>query len=109
MKQKKLTEKGIMQRAENQMVLDAIDWFNSKDHKLVEIDRLRYCSAWVYKYNDCYVLESYRTAIAIIRFCDGCMYDFLRYVYGYTNTSCQHLAKFAHDYAAQKRYTWRSV
>ena len=109
MKQKKLTEKAIMQRAENQMVLDAMEWFKSKEHSLIKKKRLRYCSAWVYIYDDCYVLKSYRTDIALIRFCDGCMYDFLRYVYGYTNTSGQHLAKFAHDYAAQKRYTWRYV
>ena len=37
----------------------------------------------------------------------GGMFDFLRYAYGYTATSAQHIAKFAADYHATSRYTYR--
>lgn len=97
------------QREENEIVMKAIEDFNAKDHTLVECRRLRSCSAWVYKYNDCTVLRSYNTLIAHIDYSTGNMYDYLRYVYGFTHTSAQHLAKFRHDYCAQRVYTYRYV
>ena len=44
------------------------------------------------------VLTSYNTVVAIIDYETNTLYDFLRYVYGYTSTSAQHISKFAHDY-----------
>ena len=97
------------QKEENEIVLKAIDDFNAKEHKFVELHRLRSCTAWVYEYEDCRVLLSYKTQIAHIDLKTGNMYDYLRYVYGYTSTSSQHLSKFAHDCGAQKRYIYREV
>ena len=97
------------QREENEIVLKAIDDFNAKDHKYVDSHRLRSCSAWVYEYEDCRVLVSYNTIIAHIDLATGIMYDYLRYVYGYTSTSSQHLSKFQHDCGAQRRFTYRYV
>ena len=42
------------------------------------------------------------------------LYDFLRYVYGYTSTSAQHIAKFDKDYGRGKwgcanRVTYRDI
>lgn len=56
--------------------------------------RLFSCTAWVY-YTDKYiVLKSYNTIIAWYDTYSGALYDGLRYVYGYTATSAQHIAKF---------------
>ena len=70
------------------------------------IAKLRSCSAEVWASDSYYILRSYNTIIAIID-SDGNLYDFLRMVYGYTATSAQHIAKFAHDYNATVRYTFK--
>lgn len=64
--------------------------------------RLRYCTAEVYETANLYVLRSYNTIIAAIDKRTDTLYDFLRYVYGFTSTSAQHIAKFRHDYGAGK-------
>lgn len=64
--------------------------------------QLRRCSAVVYETENLYVLRSYATIIAVIDKRDDTLYDFLRYVYGYTTTSAQHIAKFKHDYGTSK-------
>ena len=73
-------------------------------------ERLRYCSAYVYKIGKYCVLRSYRTCIALIDYENNVMYDFLRFIYGYTATSAQHITKFYHDYGRNcDRLTWRPV
>ena len=74
------------------------------------IGQLRSCAATVYYYNRYFILKSYNTIVAAITPDDECV-DFLRYVYGYTATSAQHIAKFFADYAPKDapRYTWREV
>ena len=64
--------------------------------------RLRTCSAVVFESENYYVLQSYRTPIAVIDKSTDTLYDVLRYVYGYTATSAQHIAKFEHDYCRGK-------
>ena len=76
--------------------------------------RLRSCSAFVYETPNFYILRSYATIIAVIDKNDDTLYDYLRYVYGYTSTSAQHIAKFSHDYGKGKwgcadRRTWREI
>ena len=76
-------------------------------------NRLRSCQATVYAYEQekgpVYVLKSYNTIVAAIMPNGGC-YDFLRYVYGYTATSAQHISKFFKDYAPAnaERLTYRA-
>ena len=70
---------------------------------------LRHCSAKVYKGNTGYFLKSYRTIIAYIPFNSNICYDFLRYVYGYTATSAQHIAKFARDYNADTILSYKDI
>ena len=76
------------------------------------IGKLRSCNATVYTYEmekgRVFILKSYNTIVAIIGTTGRC-YDFLRYVYGYTATSAQHISKFFHDYAPEnaERLTYR--
>ena len=64
--------------------------------------RLRSCSAYTF---DVYegdiirykVLISYSTIVAYFDYESGVFMDVLRVVYGYTNTSAQHIAKFKRD------------
>ena len=76
--------------------------------------RLRTCNAYVYETPSFYLLRSYNTVVAIIEKSTDTCYDFLRAVYGYTNTSAQHISKFDHDYGRGKygckeRVTYREV
>ena len=99
---------------ENAIVLEAL---NNLDEAMenngvkylsdLKFNRLRTCSAKVARISDYIVLVSYNTMVAFIK--DGILYDVLRYVYGYTSTSAQHIAKFAKDYGARERHTWREV
>lgn len=67
--------------------------------------RLRTCTAWVYETSRYWILKSYNTIVAVISKDTGICYDVLRIVYGYTATSAQHIAKFAHDYHTAE-YMW---
>lgn len=64
--------------------------------------RLRTCSAKVYETDNYYILQSYRTNVAVIDKRTDTLYDVLRIVYGYTSTSSQHIAKFSRDYGVGK-------
>ena len=107
---KKAEQKEINQKVEQ--FIDRIDCDTDKHYNARK--QLRYCSATVYIYDDYYILVSYDTPIAAIDRKTDTLYDFLRFVYGYTSTSAQHIAKFDHDYGLGKwgcshRYTWRKV
>ena len=93
------------QTAINAEVIATIERFNSMHFTLTNWKQLRSCSAEVAPCTDpetgellFYALRSYRTIVAIIDCRTNTLYDFLRYVYGYTATSAQHIAKFACDY-----------
>ena len=83
----------------------------------LEWKRLRSCNARVARVEDVeqgkayWVLVSYSTIVAVIDTATDSLLDFLRWSYGYTATSAQHIAKFSHDYGAGKwgcehRFTW---
>ena len=98
--------KKLEQILENGMVLNEYD--RMRKQGMQYIGKLRSCQAEVWATDEYYVLRSYSTVVAIID-ADGRLFDFLRYVYGYTATSAQHIAKFAHDYNATLKYTYREV
>ena len=77
------------------------DWVDSRN-VFPRWKRLRSCSAEVAKVGNWYVLRSYNTIVAIIDIQTDTLIDFLRYVYGYTSTSAQHIAKFGLDYGSGK-------
>lgn len=112
-----MTAKKLNQAKENAFVVAV---YNAGVKELMELNekspvkgkRLRSCSAYVFETEGFYILRSYGTYVAVIRKYDDIMVDALRLVYGYTATSAQHIAKFAHDYGAgtwgvTERYTWR--
>ena len=64
-------------------------------------ERLRTCQAYVHFTENYIYLISYRTIVAFIDTRTNTLYDVLRFVYGYTATSAQHIAKFRSDYRNQ--------
>ena len=111
------------QLAINEQVLNALTEFNNANVSTrTDLWKpLRSCSAEVAPVIDSdtgellyYVLRSYRTIVAAIDVRTDTLYDFLRYVYGYTSTSAQHIAKFSQDYGMGKwgcanRVTYRDI
>ena len=109
------------QLAINEQVVALVNDFNKTNNYTGNFKRLRSCSAEVAPIIDSetgellyYVLRSYRTIVAIIDTQTDTLVDFLRYVYGYTATSAQHIAKFGQDYGRGKwgcanRVTYREV
>lgn len=74
-----------------------------------EWKQLHSCSAEVANVGCFWVLKSYSTVIAVIDKRTHTLYDFLRYVYGYTSTSAQHISKFARDYSAENTLRYYPV
>ena len=109
------------QLAINEQVITLVNDFNTTNNYTGNFMRLRSCSAEVAPVIDAetwellyYVLRSYRTIVAAIDVRTDTLYDFLRYVYGYTATSAQHIAKFDKDYGMGKwgctnRVTYRDI
>lgn len=89
-------------RAIDQLPEKALSYLNGKQLKESGAERLRSCQAWVWETEEYYVLQSYETFVAVIEKSTDTCYDALRYVYGYTSTSAQHIAKFRHDYGSGK-------
>lgn len=99
------------QLLENSLCKRFIEVWNNEDTmswELVHYTRLRSCTAHVRTYENkvtkkrVHLLESYNTIVAAVMPETGLALDFLRYVYGYTATSAQHISKFFHDYNAQE-------
>ena len=84
----------------NQEVMRVIDRYKEEHehYTLGKGKRLRSCKAYVYETPSFYILRSYNTYVALIDKSTDTCYDFLRSVYGYTNTSAQHISKFDKDY-----------
>lgn len=93
-------EQARKQDSINSYILDTIEsQINPEMHDMVYHSRLRTCSAWVYETEHFYVLKSYNTFVASYNKETHEFIDFLRYVYGFTSTSAQHIAKFHIDFA----------
>lgn len=97
---------GINKAMVNAIVLCVIDNINL-DGDPIFVRSLRSCKARVGETKHWYILQSYGTVVAAIDKQSGYLYDFLRYVYGYSAISAQHISKFAVDYHATQRYTYR--
>ena len=93
----------------NAMVLEAMNEFNKTPIRVVSTARLRRCKAIVIEIDDYIILRSYKTMVAFIDKRTGVLYDVLRLAYGYTATSAQHIAKFAHDYEHNAKMTYYPV
>lgn len=89
----------------NEMCIACLDDVNTEimqQNGLNNWKRLRSCTADVSETDNFYVLRSYNTLVAFIDKRTDALYDVLRFVYGYTSTSAQHIAKFRHDYGYGK-------
>ena len=102
------------QIAINNDVLCAIDYYNQELALAGDLHRLDSCKAWWRgiinaKTGEAVgaILISYNTMVAFT--INGVMYDFLRYVYGYTATSAKHIAKFSRLTNPTAVYTYRPV
>ena len=106
-----MTRKELEKQKEiNEIVMGIIYDINDDMAKgLHKVGRLRTCKATVYETSHYYVLASYNTFVAAINKDSGIMIDFLRYVYGYTATSAQHIAKFRNDYHAAIEYRYYNI
>lgn len=107
--------KKSIQEAMNNWVLQNYsifaDYMHEQNSLFFAWKQLRSCTAWVAE-TDCYfILKSYDTIAAIIDKYTGQKFDFLRYVYGYTSTSAQHISKFFSDYGDFRimPYTYREI
>lgn len=90
----------------NNTVITAYKRWSFGREPIISSHRLNHCSAYILETANYYVLRSYQTDIAIIDKRTGIMYDFLRFVYGYTATSAQHIAKFEKLYEPSARFTY---
>lgn len=108
--QNTISAKTAEQIRENTIVLDnfnkALDDLQdyTRTHN-VPLKRLRTSSAYVLETENYYLLRSYNTIVAVIDKSTSICYDALRHVYGFTNTSAQHIAKFAHDYSGIYKFS----
>ena len=100
-----------MQEQENAEVLFMLGCLKNSinNYGTKQIARLRTCNATVYETMGFTYLVSYNTIVAMRDDFTNYGYDFLRYVYGYTATSSQHIRKFFQDYNVHSVWTWRDV
>lgn len=97
------------QIAINNTVISAYEKWSFDREPIVSVRRLNYCNAHILETANYYVLRSYQTDIAIIDKRTNVMYDFLRYVYGFTATSAQHAAKFDRLFEPSARFNYYPV
>ena len=103
------TQKQIEQEQINTSIKDLLnkylpDYVYAQD--TVNTAKLFNCTAGII-YGDCGIwLRSYKTVIAFIPYDEKTCYDFLRYVYGYTATSAQHIRKFMRKFNIERKVTY---
>lgn len=98
------------QKIINEMCLeklaDAYEYIGKHDYKVYPF---RKCSAELIKSDKYIFLRSYRTLIAVYDIEENIVYDCLRYMYGYTSTSAQHISKFYHNMKANEMFRWERI
>ena len=113
----KKSVKKLLQENENDLVVER---YNQDFHEnyltgcTFETTRLYHCSAKVEVKLNYIHLISYGTLIATYEIQNNSLYDYLRFVYGYTATSSQHISKFyrwlkENGYNVNKFYRWYAL
>lgn len=100
-------EQKTLQKKENAIVKRFLTNFEKKHGTTYYCpsNQLRSCQARVFHYGDYEILRSYNTIVAIYDRKNNAVYDFLRYVYGYTNSSSRQIQKFKSDYIGWNKGT----
>ena len=95
--------KKVEQEKINEICEKAYDQFDGEfwleNPAIHHFEQLRSCKAYVHFTENYIYLISYITIVAFIDCRTNTFYDVLRYVYGYTATSAQHISKFKHDFS----------
>lgn len=102
------------QKEINSRILDFIETYNRFDTETIKAEKLDYCQATIIyttttggrKFK---LLQSYNTIVACYDETSHILYDFLRYVYGYTATSAKHISKFRNRCGYREVLTYRAV
>lgn len=86
--------------------LKVVSAYNDAADELVPVNligstRLRSCKATVIETSNWVILRSYSTLVAAVHKETRIGYDWLRFVYGFSATSAQHIAKFFVDYGVR--------
>ena len=87
---------------------NAISEYNEGKGVKKEI-RLFTCKAQILETENFYILRSYNTLVAAYDIRHIELTDVLRYVYGYTATSAQHIAKFRNYVYHKEHLGWGSI
>lgn len=109
---KKTNQLTINQFAENEYYFMQKQFYEHRKYNdFPTTKRLYKCNAYFYSIPGFIILESYATIIAFIDIEKRAFIDVLRFVYGYTSTSNQHMSKFKRlfDYAYDYEYSWRGI
>lgn len=88
----------------NDMIVEKYDqmlkaFTDATRNNTIKYKQLLSCNAKVADIGEYYILFSYSTLVAFIEKSSDTCYDVLRYVYGYTATSAQHISKFRKNVA----------
>lgn len=76
---------------------------------LIDRTQLYRCNAQMYFTDHVVLLQSYNTIVAAFDIDESTVYDFSRYVYGYTVTTARHVRKFANYMRALQTITYKEV
>lgn len=102
-------EKRQMQNMYNGVVKEYYERLCVLPGDVTKVKRLYACKAKMLFYDNVVLLMSYNTIVAAFDIDESTVYDFSRYVYGYTPTTAQHVRKFANYMKALQTITYKEV
>lgn len=102
-------ERRQLQTVDNQLVEQCYSNLDVPREHIIGCKRLYQCQAQMYFTDYVVLLKSYNTFVAAFDINESTVYDFSRYVYGYTATTAQHVRKFANYMKALQTITYKEV
>lgn len=102
-------ERRQLQSVDNQLVEQFYSNLDVPREDITCSKRLYQCQAQMYFTDYVVLLKSYDTFVAAFDIDESTVYDFSRYVYGYTATTAQHVRKFSNYMKALQTITYKEV
>lgn len=102
-------ERRQMQSVDNNLVEQFYSNLDVPSEDITGSKQLYKCQARMYFTDYVVLLKSYNTFVAAFDINENTVYDFSRYVYGYTATTAQHVRKFAQYLKALQTITYKEV